>query len=185
MAVPAVRRCFWPNTAECLGPWEPEHYRDEERIQHLFFHISGLLVRTVMSRCCSITFDARGVVHFSSCHRKKQLTSLRTEKHCNIGSQQWEQVGEKRGQASVESFITIMFRLTRPKASGSIRPKITSLTESGSLRHSLFLKLNKVVKGTHFENVETIERAVTMDSWKKRMKTCIGLKGDYFEGEKV
>ena len=77
MVVPAVRCCFWPNTAECLEPCEPEHYRDEGRIQHLFVHISGLLVRTAPSRCCSITFDARGVVHFSSCHRIKQLKAVK------------------------------------------------------------------------------------------------------------
>ena len=100
MVVPAVRCCFWPNTAECLEPCEPEHYRDEGRIQHLFVHISGLLVRTAPSRCCSITFDARGfiqqiqkVVHFSSCHRMKQLTSMSTKRYCNICSEQSEHGG--------------------------------------------------------------------------------------------
>ena len=91
MVVPGVRCCFWPNAAKCLGPCEPEHYRDEGRIQHLFFHISGLFVCTATSRCCCITFDARGVVHFSSSHRMKQLTSMSTERYCNICSEQYEQ----------------------------------------------------------------------------------------------
>ena len=93
----------------------------------------------------------------------------------------------------------ITLRLTRPQASGSIWPKTTSLTGSGSLRHFLFCKLNKVVKGKLFGNVETIKRAMTMklkaipeesfqgpiDAWKKRTKTCIRLEGDYFEVKNV
>ena len=95
----------------------------------------------------------------------------------------------------------IMLRLTRPQAFSSIWPKTTSLPklDLAPCDIFLFLKLNKVVKGKHFRNVETIKRAVTtklkaipeksfqglIDAWKKRTKTCIRLGGDYFEVKNV
>ena len=58
----------------------------------------------------------------------------------------------------------------------------------------LFPKLKGIIKGTRFEGVEAIKRAVTRgipeesfqqckEVWQRRMETCIRLEGDYFEGE--
>ena len=61
----------------------------------------------------------------------------------------------------------------------------------------LFPKLKGVIKGTRFEDVEAIKRAVTtelrgipeesfqqcIEAWQRRMEKCIRLEGDYFEGE--
>ena len=61
----------------------------------------------------------------------------------------------------------------------------------------LFPKLKGIIKGTHFEGVEAIKRAVTtelrgipeesfqqrMEAWQRRMEKCIRLEGGYFEGE--
>ena len=61
----------------------------------------------------------------------------------------------------------------------------------------LFPRLKGIIKGTRFEGVEAINRAVTTELrgipeesfqqckevWQRRMETCIRLEGDYFEGE--
>ena len=61
----------------------------------------------------------------------------------------------------------------------------------------LFPKLKGIIKGTYFEDVEAIKRAVTMELtgipeasfqqcievWQRRMEKCIRLEGNYFEGE--
>ena len=63
----------------------------------------------------------------------------------------------------------------------------------------LFPKLKEVIKGTHFEDVDTVKKAVTkelraisqeslqecMEAWQRRMAKCIKAHGDYFEGEKL
>ena len=60
----------------------------------------------------------------------------------------------------------------------------------------LFPKLKGIIKGTHFEGVEAIKRAVTMElrgipeesfqqrmeAWQRRMEKCVRRKGGYFEG---
>ena len=66
---------------------------------------------------------------------------------------------------------------------------------------TLFFSLSSrdPILGTHFEGVEVIKRAVTMElrsipeesfqqcieawAWQRRMEKCIRLEGDYFEGE--
>ena len=61
----------------------------------------------------------------------------------------------------------------------------------------LFPKLKGIIKGTRFEGVEAIKRAVTtelrgipeesfqlcIEAWPRRMEKCIRLEGDSFEGE--
>ena len=61
----------------------------------------------------------------------------------------------------------------------------------------LFTRLKGINKGTRFESVEAIKRAVTTDlkgipeesfqqcigAWQRRMEKCIRLEGGYFEGE--
>ncbi|XP_027233874.2 uncharacterized protein [Penaeus vannamei] len=63
----------------------------------------------------------------------------------------------------------------------------------------LFPKLKGVIKGTRFEDVDDIKKAVTtelrripeesfqecMQAWQRRMRKCIRLQGDYFEGENL
>ena len=60
----------------------------------------------------------------------------------------------------------------------------------------LFPKLKGIIKGTHFEGVEAIKRAVTtelrgipeesfqqrVEAWQRRMEKCVRGKGGYFEG---
>ena len=61
----------------------------------------------------------------------------------------------------------------------------------------LFPKLKGIIKGTRFEGVEAIKRAVTTElkgipeesfqqcteAWQRRMEKCIRLEEYYFEGE--
>ena len=61
----------------------------------------------------------------------------------------------------------------------------------------LFPKVKGIIKGTLFEGVEAIERAVTtelrgipeesfqqcIEAWPRRMEKCIRLEGDYLKGE--
>ena len=61
----------------------------------------------------------------------------------------------------------------------------------------LFPKLKGVIKGTCFEDVHDIKKAVTtelwripeesfqecMQAWQRRMGKCVRLEGDYFEGD--
>ena len=63
----------------------------------------------------------------------------------------------------------------------------------------LFPKLKEVIKGIRFPDVEAIKKAVTMElkripkesfqecmeAWQNRMRKCVRLKGDYFEGENL
>ena len=64
---------------------------------------------------------------------------------------------------------------------------------------SLFLKLKEVIKGVRFPDMEAIKKAVTtelkripeesfqecMEAWQKRMRKCVRLEADYFEGENL
>ena len=61
----------------------------------------------------------------------------------------------------------------------------------------LFPQLNKVIKGTRFQDSEAIKTAVTrellaiseesfqkcMEAWQRRLEKCIRAQGDYFEGD--
>ena len=63
----------------------------------------------------------------------------------------------------------------------------------------LFSKLKEVIKGVHFPDMEAIKKAMMtklkhipeesfqeyMETWQNRMRKCIKLKGDYFEGENL
>ena len=63
----------------------------------------------------------------------------------------------------------------------------------------LFPKLKEVIKGVRFPDMEATKKAVTtelkripeesfqecMEAWQKRMRKCVRLKGDYFEGENL
>ena len=63
----------------------------------------------------------------------------------------------------------------------------------------LFPKLKEVIKGVRFLDMEIIKKAVTtelkripeesfqecMEAWQNRMRKCVRLEGDYFEGENL
>ena len=63
----------------------------------------------------------------------------------------------------------------------------------------LFPKLKEAIKGVRFPDVEAIKKAVTtelkripeesfqecMGAWQNRMRKCVRLEGDYFEGENL
>ena len=63
----------------------------------------------------------------------------------------------------------------------------------------LFSKLKQVLKGTHFGDVEAIQKATMaelkripeeafwdcIEGWKKRMEKCVRLNEEYFEGESL
>ena len=119
---------------------------------------------------------------FSFCHRMKQLTSINRV----VLQHLLEAVRTKRLKIWTNKF----WILHHDKAPAHTAP---------SIRQYWAKKLNKFARGIHFENVETIKRAVTMklkaipvesfqgsvDAWKKRRKTCIRFEGDYFEVENV
>ena len=63
----------------------------------------------------------------------------------------------------------------------------------------LFSKLKEVIEGVRFPDMEAIKKAVTtelkripkesfqecMEAWQNRMRKCVRLEGDYFEGENL
>ena len=95
-----------------------------------------------------------------------------------------------------------MHLLTTPWASGSSWPRRTSLYWKNLPIHLillcvtfLFPKLKGIIKGTYFEDVEAVKRALMMEltgipeesfqqcieAWQRRMEKCIRLEGNYFE----
>ena len=139
----------------------------------------------------------------SSCHRTKRSISKSTERSCGVCFAQRQGCGKSNSVC----FTTTMHLLTMPWAYGSswLRRTFSCSTCWNNLPIHLtllrvtfyFPKLKGVIKGTRFDNVETIKRSVTteirgileesfqqcIEAWPTRMEKCIRLKGNYFEGE--
>lgn len=151
--------------------------------------------------------------HILQCERHRPLWVLATGPNDQSASLQRDPVAfallrdESCGKLNSVCFTTTMHLLTMPWAYGSswLRRTFNCSTCWNNLPIHLtllrvtfyFPKLKGVIKGTRFDNVETIKRSVTteirgileesfqqcIEAWPKRMEKCIRLKGNYFEGE--
>ena len=151
--------------------------------------------------------------HILQCERHRPLWVLATGPNDQSASLQRDPVAfallrdKSCGKPNSVCFTTTMHLLTMPWAYGSswLRRTFSCSTCWSNLPIHLtllrvtfyFPKLKGVIKGTRFDNVETIKRSVTteirgileesfqqcIEAWPTRMEKCIRLKGNYFEGE--
>ncbi|VVC30289.1 Winged helix-turn-helix DNA-binding domain [Cinara cedri] len=81
----------------------------------------------------------------------------------------------------------------------AVLPQAPYSPDMSSCDFFLFPQTKLAVKGTHFESITDIQNAVTRilqdipveafqkcyESWKKRWNQCIGVGGEYFEGDHI
>ena len=132
----------------------------------------------------------------SSCHRTKQSISKSTERSCGVCFAQRQELWQVKfcllhhHNAYGSSWLRRTFSCSTCWNNLPIHLTLLRVT-------FYFPKLKGVIKGTRFDNVETIKRSVTteirgileesfqqcIEAWPTRMEKCIRLKGNYFEGE--
>ena len=143
---------------------------------------------------------------WSSCHRVRQSTSMSIKKSCDACFVQCARRDASCGRTmhdllhqdnapahnapSIRQFLTErnVTVLDHPPYSPDLAPCFF-----------LFPKLKDLIKGVRFPDMEAIKKAVTtelnripeesfqecMEAWQNRMRKCVRLEGDYFEGENL
>ena len=142
----------------------------------------------------------------NSCHKVGQWINIFTRMSFDVWFGRCGTKDESCGWMICGCSTTTMHRLITPWVSGSSwRKKFPCWNSHPILRtwrpviFFLFPKLKQVLKGTHFGDVEAIQKATTaelkcipeeafrdcIEGWKKRMEKCVRLNGEYFEGESL
>ena len=191
----------WLNLCDILRPGNqaPELSMEESDVSGAK---ESKTVKAKKVKVVSITFfNVRGIVH---CEFLPQDQTINQQVYREI---LWRLLRDKScGKPNSVCFTTTMHLLTMPWAYGSSWLRTFSCSTCWNnlpihltlLRVTFYFpKLKGVIKGTRFDNVETIKRSVTteirgileesfqqcIEAWPTRMEKYIRLKGNYFEGE--
>ena len=136
----------------------------------------------------------------SSCHRARRSISKSTKRSCGFCFAHCARSDESCGRTNHGCFTTtvhLSIRQFLAEKNLAVLEEPPYSPDLAPCAFFLFPKLKEIIKGTCFEGVEAIKRAVTtelrgmpeesfqkcIEAWQRMIEKCIRLEGGYFEGE--